>query len=298
MGTTSPTAMLVGKRDMFAAHPNAVSTTISRGEIEEALSSELPLDLILDVQRPPSAGMGAETRTITVAWDREDLESVLGDTEADAMTFSFDPDELEQALSEPDFEGHGLRETAMIITVAAAAAMGTSAASAMPILDVDQSAVTVAAVSTTTHHDAATAHDEATLAARGIETVAATASGNDGATAHDEATLAARGIETVAATASGNDGATAHDEATIAARGIATVAATAAGNDGATAHDEATLAARGIATPAPVEDSGSGFALPSLDTPAVVGVGAGLGGAALLIATAMFTARRNRIRPL
>ena len=298
MDTTSPTAMLVGMRDMFAAHPNAVSTTISRGEIEEALSSELPVELILEVQRPPSPGMGAETRTVTVAWDRADLESLLGDTEADAMTFSFDRHELERALDEPEFEGHGLRETAMIITVAAAAAMGASAASAMPIQDPGQSAENVTAVSIATHRDGATVHDEATLAARGIDTVAATATLHDGATLHDEATLAARGIDTVAATATLHDGATLHDEATLAARGIDTVAATATLHDGATLHDEATLAARGTATPAPTGDSGAGFALPSLDSAAVVGVGAGLGGAALLIATAMFTARRNRIRSL
>ena len=57
-------------------------------------------------------------------------------------------------------------------------------------------------------------------------------------------------------------------------------------------------ASGGIETPAPVGDSGSGLELPSLDAPAAVAVGGGLAGAGLLIAAAMFTARRNRIRPL
>jgi len=92
MDTTSATAMLVGTRDMLSAHPNAVTTTIARGEVEEALGSELPAELVLDVLRPAHDGVEAETRSVTVAWDRADLESLLADTDADAITFSFDLD--------------------------------------------------------------------------------------------------------------------------------------------------------------------------------------------------------------
>ena len=115
-------------------------------------------------------------------------------------------------------------------------------------------------------------HDEATLAARGIEpTVVAS---------HDEATLASRGIEpTVVAS---------HDEATLAARGI--------GPAVVASHDEATLAARGIA-PAPVasagDDGGISIDVPTIDatTAAVAG---GLAGLGLLITAAGFATRRER----
>ena len=253
METTSATAQLVGTRDMLAAFPNAVTTTIARGDIEEALSSDLPTELFLDVLRPAHAGVEAETRTVTVMWDRADLASLLEDNDADAMTFSFDGDELERAFDDPEFEGHGLRETAMIITVAAAAAIGASAASGMPMQDGGgpSSLASVTAVSA--------GHDEAGLASRGIESQALAAS-------HDEAGLAARGIAAEAVAAS---------------------------------HDEAGLASRGIETPAlVVGDSGSGWALPTLDANTAAALGAGLAGATLLIATAMFAAGRNRMRLL
>ena len=136
MGTASATAMLVGRREMIDERPNAVTAEIARSEIEEALGSDQPLELILDVLRPAGEGAGAESGTVTVAWDRADLESLLADSESEAMTFSFDRDELERALDEPEFEGHGLRETALVLTVAAAAAVGASAASGMPMSDV------------------------------------------------------------------------------------------------------------------------------------------------------------------
>ena len=102
--------------------------------------------------------------------------------------------------------------------------------------------------------------DEATLAARGIETVAPGG--------RDEATFAARGID------AGTPAAT-HDEATLAARGVGV---TVPGMDETTlaargiepqslpaSHDEATLAARGVEVPV-VADSGSSFELPSVDS--------------------------------
>jgi hypothetical protein len=94
----------------------------------------------------------------------------------------------------------------MIITVAAAAAIGTSAASGMPYQEQGPSAVSVTAVSaatTTAAPDAferaaargsavsAAGRDEATLASRGIDVQPL-------AGVHDEATLVARGIETPA----------------------------------------------------------------------------------------------------
>ena len=226
MGETSTTAMLVGTRDMFAARSPAVTATLSRDEIEAALSMDPPADLILEVLRPSEAA--GEKHSVYVTWERSALESVLRDPGGDAITFSFDPAELERALDAPDVEGHGLRETAVVLSIAAAAVVGVSNASAEPggaVYSPNQ--VTVSG------------HDEATLAARGIEpgTLAAV---------HDEATLTARGVEpgTLAATS-------VHDEATLTARGVepGTLAAT-------SVHDEATLTARGVepATLAAVHD--------------------------------------------
>ena len=217
MDETSTTAMLVGTRDMVVAQSNALTATLSRDEIEGALASEPPDDLILEILRSVEGHDQPERRTVNVAWDRTDLESVLSDADAEAITFSFDPAELQRILSEPDVEGHGLREAAVVLSIAAAAAVGgASTANAEP------------GGAWAPQAQAVSAHDESTLADRGIAagTVAAV---------HDESTLAARGIE------SGTVASTAHDESTLAARGIEPATLTAA-----SAHDESTLAARGI----------------------------------------------------
>lgn len=231
MSETSTTAMLVGTPEMFSRQPGAVTATVEREEIEEALSSEPPAELVLEILRNVEGRTEVERRTLNVAWNRSDLESLLAVPDASAITLSFDPAELTRALDEPDVEGHGLREAAVVLSIAAAAAVGASAASAQP-----DPAGGIAQVQ-------AVAHDEATLAQRGIETGVAAS--------HDEATLADRGIESTSVAAS-------HDEASLAARGIdsGTVAASrdeatlaARGIDAGTlaaTHDEASLAARGI----------------------------------------------------
>ena len=128
--------------------------------------------------------------------------------------------------------------------------------------------------------------DEATLAARGIDTEVAAVGTGDATTAselasvtaiHDEATVAARGVGQTIPGA---------DEATLAARGIETPAT----------HDEATLVGRGIETPAVVVDSGSAIEVPSLDSGTAAAIG-GLAGAGLLIVGAAFVARRQRTTP-
>ena len=133
MDETSTTAMLVGTRDMVAAQSDALTATLSRDEIEGALASEPPDDLILEILRSVEGQDQPERRTVNVAWDRTDLESVLSDAEAEAITFSFDPAELQRILSEPEVEGHGLREAAVVLSIAAAAAVGgASTANAEP----------------------------------------------------------------------------------------------------------------------------------------------------------------------
>ena len=273
MHETSTSATLVGTRQMLPPQSDGLTVTLPREEIEAALTSDPPSELILDVLRKVEGTDEPERHTLNVAWKRSDLESVIEDVDADAITFSFDPAELEQLLSEPDVEGHGLREAAVVLSIAAAAAVGGAAtASAATHDEAGLSARgiqgTVAAVAST--------HDEATLAARGIEGKAASQ--------HDEATSAARGIEqaTVAAT---------HDEATSAARGIEpgtlAVAAT---------HDEATLAARGIAASSAdtaTVSSGSRFDLPSVDPTVLASIAAALGAFGLAILGATFVSRRR-----
>jgi hypothetical protein len=301
---------------------------MAREEIEEALASDEPLELILSVKPGDS-----DPRDVRVAWQRSDLETVLAGIDSGAVTFSFDRAELYRALENPDFEGHGIREM-VLLTVAAAsasAALAASTASGQPLADGPGEGVAAAAVApghgeaTTArdlgaagvvvpgHDEAKTAgalaasaiHDEATPAARGVgQTI-------PGA---DEATLAERGVDVAIATAIGNQDATTardlatpaiHDEATPAARGIgqtipgadeATLAergvdvaiATAIGNQDATT-------ARDLATPA-TADSGTSFDLPSVDTGTAAAIGA-LAGAGLLIVGAAFAARR-RVTPV
>jgi hypothetical protein len=119
---TSATAMLVGTPEDVGGRPDAATVTLAREEIEEALASDLPLELILTVDRG-----GGTPQDVRVAWERTDLEKVLAGTDDGGITFSFDRAELDRAL-EADFEGHGIREMVML-TVAAASASAALAAS-------------------------------------------------------------------------------------------------------------------------------------------------------------------------
>ena len=324
METTSTRARLVEPSDLDAEFA-AITATIPRHEIEAALSSDLPAELFLDVKRP-SGDAEAEERTLSVAWEKSDLERLLAGAESEAITFSFAYDDLERAFETPDVEAHGLRERALILTVAAAAAAGGGAAAASAASDEGVGSHATPIVSQVSHGEAQTAsqlvtppandeaglaargiqvgavHDEATLASRGIEAPApAEATHGEALTAsqlvtppaNDEAGLAARGIQVGAV----------HDEATLASRGIeappavhdeATLAARGIGApEAGTIHDEATLVARGIQSPAPA-DGGSGFELPTIDAPTAA-ISAGIaGGIALLITAAGFSARRGR----
>jgi hypothetical protein len=291
MDTTSARARLVEPLD-FAAEFAAITATIPRSEIEAALSSDAPAELYLDVKRT-SGETDGEERTVAVEWEKADLERLLADARADAITFSFAYDDLERAFDAPDVEAHGLRERALVLTVAVAAATGGGAATAAAAPDQGAGSSVTPAAAQVSHGEALTAsqlvvppaNDEASLAARGIQAGAV----------HDEATLASRGIEAPPAvqathgealTASQLGVPPANDEASLAARGIGAPQV-------AAIHDEATLASRGIDAPAPV-DGGSGFELPTIDAPTAA-VSAGIaGGIALLITAAGFSARRGR----
>ena len=182
MDGTSTSAMLVDTPPMLASQPDGLTVTVPRDEIEAALTSDPPSELALDILRMIEGTDAPERRTVKVAWKRTDLESVLEDADAEAITFSFDAAELTRLLAEPDVEGHGIREAAVVLSIAAAAAVGGAASAS------------------------AANHEEASFTARGITPAAVAAT-------HDEASFTARGIDpgTVAAT---------HDEASFTARGI------------------------------------------------------------------------------
>ena len=126
---TGAAAMLVGSAEDVGERPDAATITLEREEIEEALASDAPLDLILSVK----AG-GGEPRDLRVAWQRGDLETVLGTVDDGPVTFSFDRAELSKALEQADFEGHGMREIVLLVAAASSSAAlmaGTASAQVM-----------------------------------------------------------------------------------------------------------------------------------------------------------------------
>jgi hypothetical protein len=122
----------IGSATLVEAAPeveaNGVTTTLPRAEVEEVLRTEDgPVELFLDLLRPADD----EARTVRIAWDHADLERILEASSGDTVTLAFDRRELETAFEEADVEGHGLRERALVLTVAVAtAATGASVASA------------------------------------------------------------------------------------------------------------------------------------------------------------------------
>jgi hypothetical protein len=109
-----------------------LTTVISRSEIEAALASEgEPIELVLDVTRR-SDGEAAESSSVSVSWERFDLERLLEQATSENVELTFDREALWQATA-TDVEAHGIREAAVALAVAATAATGAAAqASADP----------------------------------------------------------------------------------------------------------------------------------------------------------------------
>lgn len=113
----------------------AVATIVPREEITavlQDLGSEPELYL-----RMTGDGLEDDDRNmIGMTWSRDDLEQLLERATGDEVVFTFDRDELSEALL-ADVEGHGLRERAVVFAVVAAGALGTGAgiANAMPTGD-------------------------------------------------------------------------------------------------------------------------------------------------------------------
>jgi hypothetical protein len=189
---TSATAMLVGARDV-GGRPATATVTVAREEIEEALASDESPELILEVQ------LGEDSpRDVHVAWQRDELESVLGGAGPGGITFAFEPDELYRALEHPDFEGHGIRE-AILLTVAAAsasAAVAAGTASAGLVEGTGAGGPATAAVVSVGHDEASTASTLASAAvvAPGHDEASTASTLANPAAVNDEAGLVARGI--------------------------------------------------------------------------------------------------------
>ena len=290
---TGAAAMLVGSAEDVGGRPDAATVTLERDEIQEALASDAPLDLILSVQ----AG-DTEPRDVRVTWQREDLETVLGKVETGPVTFSFDRAELYRALEHPDFEGHGMREIVLLVAAASSsAALMASTASAQvldtggggavgavmdasgggttgAVMDAAGGGTTGAAMDAAGGGMTGAAMDAAGGGTTGAAMDAAGGSGGAGAAVvpgHGEASTAS-GLEAAATPVPG------HAEATTA--GVLAASAAIHDETGATARgigqtvpgsDEATLVARGI-DPAIATAIGSGDATTARDlaTPAAI----------------------------
>jgi hypothetical protein len=121
-------ATLVDLADDAAAGP--LTLTVPRRHVEAALALDEPIDLVLDVSR--SGGDGEpETGRIAVAWERSELEDLLGRSGDESITMVFDEDELRRVL-DAEFEAHGRRSTLAVLAVAVAAGGAASAAAAYP----------------------------------------------------------------------------------------------------------------------------------------------------------------------
>lgn len=90
-----------------------------------------------------------------------------------AITLAFDRDELKRVLIEPEVEAHGLREKALILTVATAAAVGGASTAAAAVHD--ESGLTARGITPSY----VAVHDEASLAQRGIDPVSLVSSHGD-----------------------------------------------------------------------------------------------------------------------
>lgn len=98
----------------------AVAATVPREEIETILRDpEAQPELQLQVRG------GDEPGRISMEWSRDELEELFARAGGDTVFLTFDREELADAFA--DVEAHGLRQKALVFTVAATSAIGTGA---------------------------------------------------------------------------------------------------------------------------------------------------------------------------
>ena len=110
--------------------PRAVTAVVSREEIAGALQDpDRSPELYLDINH------GEEQSTVGISWSYGELESLFERSSGDNITLTFDRDELQSLFG--DVEAHGLREKALVFTVAVAGAIGSGAtiANAAPTIE-------------------------------------------------------------------------------------------------------------------------------------------------------------------
>ena len=73
--------------------------TIARRDVEEALRSDEPVDLLLDVERIAADGERRETGRLALGWKPEDLERLLAQAGGDEITLTFREGELQRLLN-------------------------------------------------------------------------------------------------------------------------------------------------------------------------------------------------------
>lgn len=103
-------------------HAGSIGTVIPRAEIAEAAEGpEFPATLNLELDRIEAEGGEATAHaSVAVEWDRETLDQLLASTDDEEIGLWFEEKEL--ALAFDDVEGHGLREKAALLAIAATAA--------------------------------------------------------------------------------------------------------------------------------------------------------------------------------
>ena len=105
--------------------------TIARDEVEQALRSDEPVDLVLDVERVAADGDGRETERVALGWEPADIERLLEQAHGEQISLTFDEAELRELL-DADVDAHGMRERIAVLSVVAglaAAGAGGAAAS-------------------------------------------------------------------------------------------------------------------------------------------------------------------------
>jgi hypothetical protein len=115
-----------------------VTAVLDRAAIEESLRSGERDQLLLDVARGTNGEVEAHVVRVDLA--PQDLERILTQTEGDRVALDFDGAELEDILGEADVEGHGLREKALVFSVAAVTAVGAAGGASGAIPHVGSSA--------------------------------------------------------------------------------------------------------------------------------------------------------------
>jgi hypothetical protein len=128
MNEVSARAVLVPTSEVS----DGVTMSIPRSELDEVVDANAtPIELVLDVVRA-SDGETSDTRTVSVSWERDQLERLLREAQGDEVILTFDREALRRAI-EDDVEAHGFREVAIALAIAGTAAGGVAAtASAEP----------------------------------------------------------------------------------------------------------------------------------------------------------------------